>query len=84
MTRDSRTVAIIKGQMSKYSGIISQDFSKIKQKLVREMVHGIQAGKDIKLAGIARSLNESYALIKTEDCLSRSLDDKDFTGVINY
>ena len=48
------------------------------------MVHGIQAGKDIKLSGIARSLNESYALIKTEDCLSWNLDDKDFTGVIKY
>jgi len=83
MTRDSRTVAVIKGQMSKYSGIISRDLSKAKQRLVREMLYGIQAGKDIKLSCITRALNESIPLLKTEDRLSRNLDDCDFTDTIN-
>jgi hypothetical protein len=83
MTRDSRTVAAIKGQMSKYSGIISKSLSKAKQRLVREMLYGIQAGKDIKLSCITRALNESIPLLKTEDRLSRNLDDCDFTDTIN-
>ena len=47
------------------------------------MIYGIQASKDIKLSSITRSLNEPIPLIKTEDRLSRNLDDKDFTEEIN-
>jgi hypothetical protein len=83
MTENSRIVAVIKGQLSKFSGIISKDLPKAKQKLVREMIYGIQASKDIKLSSITRSLNESIPLIKTEDRLSRNLDDRDFTEEIN-
>jgi hypothetical protein len=83
MTGNSRTVAVIKGQISKFSGIISRELPKPKQKLIREMIYGIQAVKDIKLSNITRSLNESIPLIKTEDRLSRNLDDLDFTDPIN-
>ena len=48
MTENSRTAAVIKGQISKFSGIISRELPKPKQKLVREMIYGIQAAKDIK------------------------------------
>ena len=41
--------------------------------------YGIQAAKDVKLSNIARTLKEEQALIKTEDRLSRNLDDEDFT-----
>ena len=58
MTGNSRTVAVIKGQLSKFSGIISRDLPKPKQKLVREMIYGIKAAKDIKLSSIIRSFNE--------------------------
>lgn len=83
MTSDTRTVAAIKGQMSKFSGIISQNMPKPKQRLIKEMVYGIQAAKDIKLSGVTRSLNESIPLLKTEDRLSRNLDDQDFTAEVN-
>ena len=83
MTENSRTVACVKGQLSKFSGIISQGLPKAKQKLVREMLYGIQASKDVKLSSITRSLNEPIPLIKTEDRLSRNLDDRDFTEEIN-
>jgi hypothetical protein len=46
-------------------------------------LYGIQAAKDIKLSNIARTLNETISLIKTEDRLSRNLDDEDFTEAIN-
>ena len=49
MTRNSRTVAVVKGQLSKFSGIISKDLPRAKQRLVREMMYGIQAAKDVKL-----------------------------------
>ena len=84
MTANSRTVAVVKGQLSKFSGIISQDLPKAKQRLVREMIYGIQAAKDVKLSNITRSLNEPQPLIKTEDRLSRNLDDRDFTEAINH
>jgi len=41
MTGNSRTVAVIKGQLSKFSGIISRELPKPKQKLIREMIYGI-------------------------------------------
>jgi len=84
MTENTRTVAVIKGQLSKFSGIIAKGLSKPKQRLIKEMLYGIQAGKDVKLSNITRALNEPIPLIKTEDRLSRNLDDRDFTDEINH
>jgi hypothetical protein len=47
------------------------------------MLYGIQASKDVKLSNISRTLKEDQPLIKTEDRLSRNLDDEDFTDPIN-
>jgi len=83
MTENSRIVGAIKGQVSKFSGIISKGLPKAKQRLIREMIYGIQAGKDVKLSSVAPTLNECTPLIKTEDRLSRNLDDQNFTVKIN-
>jgi hypothetical protein len=83
MTENSRIANVVKGQLSKFSGIISKGLPKSKQRLVREMIYGIQAGKDIKLSSITRALNDPIPLIKTEDRLSRNLDDRDFTEIVN-
>ena len=83
MSENSKIVANLKGQLSKFSGIISKGFHKPKQRLIKEMLYGIQAAKDIKLSNIARTLKEEQALIKTEDRLSRNLDDEDFTDALN-
>jgi hypothetical protein len=83
MSANTRTAAAIKGQLSKFSGIIAKGLSKPKQRLVKEMIYGIQAAKDIKLSNITRALNEPIALIKTEDRLSRNLDDEELTDEIN-
>jgi hypothetical protein len=72
-----------KAQLSKFSGIISRQFSKPKRRLIKELIYGIQASKDIKLSNVARSLQEDIPLIKTEDRLSRNLCDEDFTEVLN-
>jgi hypothetical protein len=82
MTRNSRIVEVIKGHLSTFSGIISKDLPKPKQRLVREMIYGIQASKDIKHSYVTRALNEPIPLIKTEDRFSRNLDDRDSTEPI--
>lgn len=43
------------------------------------MLDGIQASKDVKLSNVASTLREDQSLIKTEDRLSRNLDDQDLT-----
>ena len=83
MSGESKIIANLKGQFSKFSGIISKGFAKPKQRLIKEILYGIQASKDVKLSNIARTLKEDQALIKTEDRLSRNLDDVDFTEGIN-
>jgi len=83
MSSESAIVASLKGQLSKFSGMISKGFKKPKKKLIKEMLYGIQASKDVKLSNIGRTLKENQPLIKTEDRLSRNLDDEDFTDSIN-
>ncbi len=51
--------------------------------MVKEIIYGIQASKDVKLSNISRALQEPIPLIKTEDRLSRNLKDEDLTSVIN-
>jgi hypothetical protein len=83
MNVEYRTVVGLKAQLSKFSGIISRGFKKPKKKLIKEILYGIQASKDVKLSNISRTLKEDQSLIKIEDRLSRNLDDEDFTDAIN-
>jgi hypothetical protein len=73
----------LKAQLSKFSGIISKGFKKAKKRLIKEMLYGIQASKDVKLSNISRTLKEDQSLVKTEDRPSRNPDDQDFTDIIN-
>jgi hypothetical protein len=83
MDSNAKITNKIKHQISKFSGIISKGLNKPKRRLIKELIFGIQASKDVKLSNIARSLKENIPLIKTEDRLSRNLDDIDFTEQIN-
>lgn len=83
MDANSALTVRFRAQVSKFSGIISKGMTITKQKLVRQMIYGIQASKDVKLSNISRALKENIPLIKTEDRLSRNLDDEDFTSQIN-
>lgn len=83
MDANSTTVARFKAQVNKFSGILSEGLSKPKKRLVKELLYGIQASKDVKLSNISRSLQEPIALIKTENRLSRNLDDEDYSDHIN-
>ncbi len=83
MDANSTTIHRFKMQSNKFSGTISKKFCKTKKRLVKEMIYGIQASKDVKLSNISRALKEDIPLIKTEDRLSRNLADEDFTEEIN-
>jgi hypothetical protein len=69
MNGESRTIASLKGQMSKFSGIISKSFKKPKKRLIKEMLYGIQASKDVKLSNISRTLKEEQFLINPTSAL---------------
>jgi len=83
MDVEYRTSVVLKAQLSKFSGIIAKSVKKPKRRLIKEMLYGSQASKDVKLSNISRTLKEEQELIKTEDRLSRNLDDEDFTEAIN-
>lgn len=52
--------------------------------MIKEMIYGIQASKDVKLSNISRALKEDIPLIKTEDRLSRNLSVEDMTEELNH
>jgi len=86
MSGESKTVASLKRgsflTLKQVQGI-SKNFNKPKQRLIKEMLYGIQASRDVKLSNISRTLKEDQPLIKTEDRLSRNLDDEDFNDAMN-
>ena len=83
MDANSLLMNRFKMQCNKFSGTISKNLGKVKKRLVKEMIYGIQASKDVKLSNISRALMEPIPLIKTEDRLSRNLSDEDLTCTIN-
>ncbi len=64
----------LREQLTKFLGIFSPHFSKPKARFIAQMIYGLQAGGDVKLSTISRSLGEEIALKKTEERLSRHLD----------
>lgn len=60
-------------QIHSFSGIFYPHFSRPRAKFIEQMIYGIQAGRDVKLSSIGRSLGEDILLKKTEERLSRHL-----------
>ena len=83
MDANSSTVSRFKAQANKFSGILGKGLGKTTQRLIKEMIYGVQAAKDIKISNIARSLQEDIKLIKTEERLCRNLAAEDFSDHIN-
>ena len=84
MSQDSALGSKVKAQISRFANRLTQaGYARPKRRFVSQMLYGIQASEDVKLSNIARSLNESIALIKTENRLSRQLADEDLTDRIN-
>lgn len=83
MDANSCTISRFKAQANKFSGILSKGLGKTTGRLIKELVYGIQASKDIKISNVARSLKEDIKLIKTEERLCRNLAAEDFSEHIN-
>lgn len=83
MDANSSAISRFKAQANKFSGILSKGLGKTTSRLIKELIYGIQASKDIKISNIARSLQEDIKLIKTEDRLCRNLAAEDFSNHIN-
>lgn len=83
MDANSSTIVRFKAQANKFSGILSKGLGKTTQRLIKELIYGVQAAKDVKISNVARSLQENIKLIKTEERLCRNLADKDFSEHIN-
>jgi hypothetical protein len=83
MDAKSFTIGRFKAQANKFSGILAKGLSKTTSRLIKELIYGIQAAKDIKISNVARSLQENIKLIKTEERLCRNLAAEDFSAHIN-
>jgi len=83
MKQDSRLVSKIKSQMSRFAGRLTEGEGAVERRFVSEMLYGLQAARDVKLSEVSRSLNETIALIKTENRLSRNLASRDRSERIN-
>jgi hypothetical protein len=69
-----RQIALkLQGQIHQFSGIFYPHFSLPRSRFIEQMIYGIQAGRDVKLSSIGRSLGEAISLKKTEERLSRHL-----------
>jgi len=69
-------------QCNNFSGTISKNLGKVKKRLVKEMIYGIQTSNNVKLSNIGLPLKEHVLIIKTEERLIRDLGDKDLTSTI--
>lgn len=70
-------------QIQQFARRMTKGLSKPKKRFVSQMMFGIQAGRDVKLSNVARSLKEEIRLIKTEDRLSKHMMSKDLTEELN-
>jgi len=82
MANPSKTAAQVKSQIARFSAGVSCELDKPKRKFIHQMLYGIQASKDVKLASIARSLDENIPLIKTVGRLSRQIGSQDLTPLV--
>jgi len=83
MSDDSRLEGKIKRQITQFAGRLTDGWAKPLRRFVSQMLYGIQAAEDVKVSNIARALNESIRLIKTENRLCRNLAREDLTDRIN-
>ena len=70
---DTTIAAKLLSQLESFLGRISPRFHKPVARFIGDMMYGIMAEKDVKLASIVRALKEKTTPKKVEDRLSRML-----------
>jgi len=83
MSDDSCLEGKIKAQITRFASRLTDGWAKPLRRFVGQMLYGLQAAEDVKVSNIARALNETIALIKTENRLCRNLAGEDLTDRIN-
>jgi len=83
VSQDSRLASKIKSLTTRFASRLSAGRKRVTRRLVREVLLGVQAAKDVKVSQIARSLGENASLLSTEIRLCRRLGDEDLTDTIN-
>jgi hypothetical protein len=63
----------LRGKITRFSGILSQDLDKTAQRFVREAVYGIMGSQSVMLTEIGRRLESHVSLKKIEERFSRQL-----------
>lgn len=63
----------LRGKITRFSGILSQDLDKTAQRFIREAIYGIIASQSVMLTEIGRRLESNIALKKIEERFSRQL-----------
>ncbi|MCP4203598.1 MAG: transposase [bacterium] len=71
---DAKIAWRIREQMAVFSGNVSQGLPKVSQRLVREVLYGVQARGSVRLSEIGRSLGEATSLKKIIERLGRQLE----------
>ena len=92
MDANSLLMNRFKMQCNKFSGTISKGLGIIKKRLVKEMIYGIQASKDVKLSNINNIMRDCRVdllllitcLDKRKECrrISMNIDDQDGTKIV--
>jgi hypothetical protein len=70
---NSKIAQKMQRQIEEFSGILSVGLPKVSQRLVGEVIYGIQARGSVRLTEIGRALHEKISLHKTQDRLCRQL-----------
>jgi hypothetical protein len=63
----------LRGQIQRFSGKLCEGMGKVTQRMVEEMLYGIQARGSVRLSEVARALEEKTSLKKIVERLSRNL-----------
>ncbi|MBC7628324.1 MAG: hypothetical protein H7254_13650 [Ferruginibacter sp.] len=74
---NSPAIGRLNSPANKFSGILGKGLNKPAKRIIKELIYGIQAAKDIKICKVADSLQEDLVLIKTTERLCRNLSDED-------
>ncbi|MCP3962123.1 MAG: hypothetical protein GY719_30130 [bacterium] len=81
---DAKIAWKIREQMAVFSGNVSQGLPKVSQRLVREVLYGVQARGSVRLSEIGRSLGEATRLKKIIERLGRQLERSGRTVTVTW
>ncbi len=65
-------------------GELSKGLPKVSERLVSELVYGIQASQSVVLTKVGRVLEENISIKKTEERLSRQLGRRSLGSIVQH